>query len=100
MHVGCLAADKEDTLARLDAGMDLRGQDVADKRVAQSDEVNVNGDQQACELVERNKAGSVKQNPARAEFPLNAVRLRSGRVDPQPQGIARAGHITRIRLDE
>ena len=43
MHVGCLAANEENALARLDAGMDLRRQDVADKRVAQRDEVNVDG---------------------------------------------------------
>jgi hypothetical protein len=41
VYVGSLAADEQDALSRVDAGMDLRWQNIADEGIPQRHEMDI-----------------------------------------------------------
>ena len=82
------ALDQEYQQLQQSMGTEVSNQLMQITRLQNAIEVNVNGDQQARQLFERNQVRPVERNATCAKLAFDAVRLRSGRIDPQPQGIA------------
>jgi hypothetical protein len=80
VYVGSLAPDEQDVLARVDAGMDLRWQNIAHEGIPQRHKVDIDRLEKARKLIERNKLGTIDLHAARKEFLFDTIGLRTSGI--------------------
>ena len=95
MDVGRRRADEENGPARSDAAIDLGRQDVAAERRAQGDQVDVRRQQQARQLVERDRRGPHDRRAGRPQAVGHLVGVGARAVDPQGEAIGAAAMAPR-----
>src|SRR5712671_506420 len=80
VHVGGLAPDEQDALARVDAGMDLRWQNIAHESIPQRHEVDIDRVEKTRKVLERHKLGTIDVRAAGTQFLFDTIGLRSSGV--------------------
>ena len=73
--------------------MHLRGQDVADKGVAQRDQVHVGRNKKRRQLLERDRTAPVDKDAAMAKLVFNTIGLGANGVEPKLQAVPRLTEI-------
>src|SRR3979409_1829908 len=77
VHVRGLAPDEQDALARVDAGMDLRWQNIAHEGIPQGHGGDIDRLEKTRKLVERHKLGTIDRHIAGTQFLFDTIGLRS-----------------------
>ena len=85
VNIGVLAADEQNSLSRLDAGVNFRRKHIADEGIAQRDQVHIRSEEKSRKISQWNQARSVNGHATRAKLAFDAIGLRSRGIQPEPK---------------
>src|SRR4029077_5405320 len=74
--------------------------DIADKRIAQRDQVHIRRNEKPRKMFKRSQARSIKGNTPRAKFTFDPISLRSRGIQPEPKTELRLLQVFGICLDK
>jgi|SRR6516165_2485520 len=73
---------------------------IADKGIAQRDQVHIGCEEKARKMLEWNQARSIKGNAPGAKFTFDPISLRSSGIQPEPKTEFRMLKVFGVCLDE